>query len=197
MPTSWSCSRLYADGMPSHAAPSAAGASAAELVTSLARPILDFPKPGIRFLDITPVLADGPALAAVAAALVEPFAGKFDVVAGTEARGFAFAAAAAVHAGTGLLLIRKAGKLPGAHIAESYALEYGEATLEVHTGQLAPGTRVLLVDDVLATGGTLGASARLIERAGWVVAGISVVLEIEFLQGREALGREVSAITVD
>jgi adenine phosphoribosyltransferase len=177
--------------------PSAAGATAAELVTSLARPILDFPKPGIRFLDITPVLADGPALAAVAAALVEPYAGKFDVIAGTEARGFAFAAAAAVHAGTGLLLIRKAGKLPGDHISESYALEYGEATLEVHTGQLAPGTRVLLVDDVLATGGTLGASARLIERAGWVVAGISVVLEIEFLKGREALGREVSTITVE
>jgi adenine phosphoribosyltransferase len=102
-----------------------------------------------------------------------------------------------VHAGTGLLLIRKAGKLPGEHLSESYALEYGEATLEVHTGQLAPGTRVLLVDDVLATGGTLGASARLIERAGWVVAGISVVLEIVFLEGRAALGREVSAITTD
>jgi adenine phosphoribosyltransferase len=197
MPTSWSCSRLYADGMPSHAAPPAAGASAAELVTSLARPILDFPKPGIRFLDITPVLADGPALAAVAAALVEPFAGKFDVVAGTEARGFAFAAAAAMYAGTGLLLIRKDGKLPGDRISESYALEYGEATLEVHTGQLAPGTRVLLVDDVLATGGTLGASARLIERAGWVVAGISVVLEIKFLKGRKALGRKVSTIAVE
>jgi adenine phosphoribosyltransferase len=173
-----------------------ASCTAREHVTSLTREIPDFPKPGIRFLDITPVLADGPALAAVAAALVEPFAGGFDVVAGTEARGFAFAAAAAVHSGTGLLLIRKAGKLPGERIAESYALEYGEATLEVHTGQLAPGTRVLLVDDVLATGGTLGASARLIERAGWTVAGISVVLEIEFLKGRAALGRDVATITV-
>lgn len=158
---------------------------------------MDFPKPGIRFLDITPVLADGPALTAVAAALIEPFVGQYDVVAGIEARGFAFAAAAAVHGGTGLLLIRKAGKLPGESIAESYALEYGEATLEVHVGQLAPGTRVLLVDDVLATGGTLGASARLIERAGWVVAGVSVVLEIPFLNGREALGRDVVAITHD
>ncbi len=170
--------------------------NAAEHVTALARTVHDFPTPGIRFLDLTPVLADGPALVAVSAALVEPFAGQFDVVAGVEARGFAFAAAAAAHLGRGLLLIRKAGKLPGPRIAESYALEYAEATLEVHTDQLPPGTRVLLIDDVLATGGTLAASARLIERAGWAVAGVSVVLEIPPLGGRANLGREVTSITV-
>jgi adenine phosphoribosyltransferase len=167
---------------------------AAAAIASLARTIPDFPSPGIRFVDLTPVLADGPALAAVAAELVAPFAGTFDVVAGVEARGFAFAAAAATAAGTGLLLVRKAGKLPGATLAESYALEYGEATLEVHVDQLPAGTRVLLVDDVLATGGTLGAATRLIERAGWSLAGIAVVLEISALDGRAALGRDVHAL---
>jgi Adenine/guanine phosphoribosyltransferases and related PRPP-binding proteins len=169
--------------------------SAAEAITRLSRVIPDFPTPGIHFVDLTPVLADGPALAAVAAELVAPFAGTFDVVAGVEARGFAFAAAAATTAGTGLLLVRKAGKLPGETLAESYALEYGEATLEVHADQLPAGTRVLVVDDVLATGGTLGAAARLVERAGWVTAGVSVVLEIAALGGRAALGRDVHALT--
>lgn len=168
--------------------------SAAAAIDALARVIPDFPTPGIRFVDLTPVLADGSALATVAAELVAPFAGRFDVVAGVEARGFAFAAAAAMTAGEGLLLVRKAGKLPGETLAESYALEYGEATLEVHADQLAPGTRVLLVDDVLATGGTLAASVRLVERAGWVVAGVSVVLELPALGGRTALGRDVHAL---
>lgn len=167
---------------------------AAAAIASLARTIPDFPEPGILFVDLTPVLADGPALAAVAAELVAPFAGTFDVVAGVEARGFAFAAAAATAAGTGLLLVRKAGKLPGATLAESYALEYGAATLEVHVDQLTAGTRVLLVDDVLATGGTLGAAARLIERAEWSLAGIAVVLEIPALGGRATLGRDVHAL---
>jgi adenine phosphoribosyltransferase len=168
--------------------------TAAEHVQNLTRTVHDFPTPGIRFLDLTPVLADPAALRSVAAALVAPFAGEFDVVAGVEARGFAFAAAAAAASGHGLLLIRKAGKLPGERLAESYALEYGEATLEVHVDQLPASTRVLLVDDVLATGGTLGASARLIERAGWLVAGVSVVLELPGLGGRSALGRDVTAI---
>lgn len=169
--------------------------TAADAIASLARTIPDFPSPGILFVDLTPVLADGPALAAVAAELVAPFAGEFDVVAGVEARGFAFAAAAATAAGTGLLLVRKAGKLPGATLAESYALEYGEATLEVHGDQLPAGTRVLVVDDVLATGGTLGAAVRLVERAGWVAAGVAVVLEIPALGGRAALDRDVHAIS--
>ncbi|PZQ87759.1 MAG: adenine phosphoribosyltransferase [Leifsonia xyli] len=154
---------------------------------ALTRVIPDFPEPGIRFRDLTPVFADGAALAAVADALVEPFPHGFDVIAGVEARGFALAAAAAARSGHGLLLVRKVGKLPGATISESYALEYGEATLEVHADQLPVGTRVLLIDDVLATGGTLAASHRLIERAGWVLAGTAVVLELGGLGGRAHL----------
>lgn len=162
---------------------------------ALTRVIPDFPEPGILFRDLTPVFADGPALAAVADALVAPFAGSFDVIAGVEARGFALAAAAAARSGHGLLLVRKAGKLPGATLSESYALEYGEATLQVHVDQLPAGTRVLLVDDVLATGGTLGASQRLIERAGWTLAGTAVVLELDGLGGRERLApRDVLAL---
>lgn len=169
--------------------------TAASTVESLTRVIPDFPEPGVQFMDLTPVLADASALAAVSDALVAPFVGEIDVIAGVEARGFAFAAAAAARSGLGLLLIRKAGKLPGQRIAESYSLEYGQATLEVHLDQVPAGTRVLLVDDVLATGGTLGAAATLIERAGWNVAGISVVLEIAALPGRSAIApREVAVV---
>jgi len=160
---------------------------AAEYLTTLSRTIVDFPEPGIRFKDLTPVLADAAALAAIADALAEPFAGEYDIVAGVEARGFALAAAVAARSGHGLLLIRKAGKLPGEHLAESYALEYGTATLEVHVGQVPPGSRTLLVDDVLATGGTLIAAQRLIERAGWTVVGVAVALELGALGGREAI----------
>lgn len=168
---------------------------ASTYLDTLTRVIPDFPEPGILFRDLTPVFADGAALAAVADALVAPFAGGFDVIAGVEARGFALAAAAAARSGHGLLLVRKKGKLPGETLSESYQLEYGEATLEVHIDQLPAGTRVLLVDDVLATGGTLGASQRLIERAGWVLAGTAVVLELEGLGGRERLApREVVAL---
>lgn len=162
----------------------------------LIRTIPDFPEPGIQFRDLTPVLADGEAFATVTDALVAPFAGRYDVVAGVEARGFALAAAAAARSRHGLLLIRKAGKLPGTTLGESYTLEYGEATLELHAEQLPAGTRVLLVDDVLATGGTLAASQRLIERARWQLVGTTVVLELEGLGGRERLApREVHALT--
>ena len=163
------------------------GAAASEWIASLTREIPDFPEPGVRFRDLTPLLAHGGALASVADALVAPFAGGFDVVAGIEARGFAFAAAAAARSGCGVLLIRKAGKLPGDRLSESYDLEYGNATLEVHVDQVPQGARVLLVDDVLATGGTLTAAARLVERAGWVSVGASVVLEIAALEGRTRL----------
>lgn len=161
----------------------------------LTREIADFPEPGVLFRDLTPVLADPIAFAAVADALLAPFAGRVDAVAGIEARGFPFAAAIAARHGVALVLIRKAGKLPGARLSETYALEYGTATLEVHGDQLPGGSRVLVVDDVLATGGTLGAAYRLVERAGWVVAGSAVAIEIVDLRGRAALPpHEVHAI---
>lgn len=161
--------------------------TAARLVNELAAVIEDFPKPGITFRDLTPVFADGPALRAVADALASPYVGKVDAIAGVEARGFLLAAAAAYSAGLGVLVIRKPGKLPREVISESYDLEYGSNTLEVQPTDLPAGSRVLLLDDILATGGTLAASARLIERAGWTVAGVSVVLELAELDGRAAL----------
>lgn len=168
--------------------PSATESAAASAVTELTILVPDFPKPGILFRDLSPVFVDGPALKLVTDALIEPFAGRVDVVAGVEARGFVLAAAAAYALGAGMLVVRKAGKLPGEVLRESYALEYGEAALEVQPSELPPGSRVLLLDDVLATGGTLRAASNLIERAGWVVAGVSVVLELEELGGRAVLG---------
>jgi adenine phosphoribosyltransferase len=161
--------------------------TAARLITELTRSIPDFPQAGILFRDLTPVFADGPALHAVTQALVEPFRGDIDAVAGVEARGFLLSATAAYELGIGTLLIRKPGKLPGPVLSRSYDLEYGSASLEVQPADLPPGSRVLLVDDVLATGGTLAAGAALIAEAGWVVAGISVVLELEALAGRSKL----------
>jgi adenine phosphoribosyltransferase len=170
--------------------------TAARLVAQHLGVIEDFPKAGITFRDLTPVFADGPALAAVTRALVEPFIGEVDAVAGVEARGFLLAAAAAYELGVGVLVVRKPGKLPRAVIAETYDLEYGSTSLEVQPDDFPPGTRILLLDDVLATGGTLAAAASLIERAGWVVAGVSVVLELDGLDGREALpGRVIRSIS--
>ncbi|MBK0417575.1 adenine phosphoribosyltransferase [Leucobacter sp. CSA1] len=154
---------------------------------SLIRSIPDHPKPGVLFRDITPLLADAAALRATAEALVAPFAGRFDAVAGVEARGFLLAGAAAIASGAGLIPVRKAGKLPRPAAAEDYALEYGTATVEAHD-DLPGGTRVLLLDDVLATGGTLVASRRLLERLGYEVAGVSVLFEIDGLGGRETIG---------
>jgi adenine phosphoribosyltransferase len=148
----------------------------------------DFPAPGIVFRDLTPVFADAAALRVVIDELIAPFAGTFDVVAGVEARGFVLAAAAAVVAETGVVMIRKAGKLPRATVSREYALEYGTATLELHTDELPAGTRVLLLDDVLATGGTLEASLGLLGDAGLVAAGVSVVLELAALHGRARIG---------
>ena len=161
--------------------------TAARLIAQLTREIPDFPKPGILFRDLTPVFADGPALHAVTQALVEPFRGRIDAVAGVEARGFLLSATAAYELGIGTLLVRKPGKLPGQVLSRSYDLEYGSASLEVQPADLPAGSRVLLVDDILATGGTLAAAAALIEEAGWVVAGVSVVMELEELAGRERL----------
>ncbi len=154
---------------------------------SLIRTIPDYPEPGVLFRDITPLLADADALRATTEALLEPFAGEFDVVAGIEARGFLLAGAAAISAGVGLVPIRKAGKLPRPAASVDYALEYGTATIEMHD-DLPRGARILLIDDVLATGGTLAAGRTLVERLGHHVAGISVLFEIDGLGGRDAIG---------
>jgi adenine phosphoribosyltransferase len=159
----------------------------------------------VLFRDLTPVFADGPAFRRVvdglaspslsdprAAALAEGDADAaddpgFDVVVGVEARGFLLAAAVAYDAGVGVVLARKAGKLPRERIAADYALEYGTATLELHTDSLHPGQRVLIVDDELATGGTLGAAIALVEQAGAVVTAVSVVIELVALGGRQRI----------
>ncbi len=162
-----------------------------ELLTSLIREVPDFPQPGVVFKDITPLLADHEAFSAVIEALAT--AGRqggrpvVDKVVGMEARGFILAAPVALTLGAGFVPVRKAGKLPGPTHQVSYALEYGEATLEVHQDALAEGDRVLLVDDVLATGGTAAATQKLVEACGAEVVGMSVLMELGFLQGREAL----------
>src|ERR1700712_4573112 len=170
--------------------------TAAQFVTDLTVVVPDFPKPGITFRDLTPVFADGQALRVITDALAEPFAGKVDAIAGVDARGFVLAAAAAAYAlGVGVLIIRKPGKLPREVLSEKYDLEYGSAELQVQPDTLPAGSRVLVLDDVLATGGTLAASTSLIERAGWVVAGVSVVLELSDLNGRAALpGRDIRSL---
>lgn len=161
-------------------------------LTRLVRDVADFPEPGVLFKDITPVLADHDALSAVVAALAD--AGRVggetvvDKVVGMEARGFILAAPVALALGAGFVPVRKAGKLPGATHAVSYALEYGEATLELHRDAIAPGERVLLVDDVLATGGTARAARELVERSGGTVVGLAVLLELSFLPGRATIG---------
>jgi adenine phosphoribosyltransferase len=176
--------------------PGKSGASAdlSALILSRIRDIPDYPQPGVMFKDITPLLADGPAFGQVVTALAGVYPGV-DKVAGIEARGFILAAPVACALGSGFVPIRKQGKLPGPSYAETYALEYGTATIEVHQDAFAPGDRVLLVDDVLATGGTAAASADLVRRSGATVAGIVVLLELGFLDGRARLpGLPVSAL---
>ncbi len=143
----------------------------------------DFPSPGIRFRDLMPVFADADALRALATELAAD-AGPFEAVAGVEARGFVLATAVALEAGVGVVLIRKAGKLPRPQSRRDYALEYGTASLELGATGLRPGSRVLVIDDVLATGGTLTAAVGLLTDAGLVIAGIGVAVEIEALGGR-------------
>ena len=167
-------------------APTRAEAGIAELLSTRIRDIPDYPQQGIVFKDITPLLADGPAFAAVVAELAVGHEGV-DKVAGIEARGFILAAPVAYFLGAGFVPVRKEGKLPAQTYAQSYELEYGSATLEVHTDAFAPGERVLVVDDVLATGGTAAATAELVSRSGATVAGIVVLLELGFLHGRDKL----------
>ncbi len=152
----------------------------------------DFPEPGVVFKDITPVLADHDAFAAVVDALTLPGRAAdgtpaVDKVLGLEARGFVLGAPVALALGTGFVPVRKSGKLPRAVHAVSYSLEYGEATLEIHTDALRPGDRVLLVDDVLATGGTAAAAVELVRAAGAEPVALSLLLELSFLPGRDRL----------
>ncbi|MDN5790901.1 MAG: adenine phosphoribosyltransferase [Micrococcales bacterium] len=167
----------------------------ADLVRSRLRDVPDFPTPGVVFKDYTPLLADGPALGEVVRDIATRYAGAVDVVVGIEARGFILAAAVAYELGIGMVPIRKAGKLPGETLSTSYSLEYGTAEIEVHTDAFVPGQRVLVLDDVLATGGTAAAACELVERAGALIAGVDVILELTFLEGRSRLpGRAVHAM---
>lgn len=156
---------------------------------ALIRTIPDFPKPGIQFRDITTLLLDARGFADAVERLAPPDQ-KPDLIAGIDARGFVFAAALAHHLGTGLLLIRKDGKLPGETIAEEYALEYGADRLAMHVDACAPGAKVLLVDDLIATGGTALAATKLLRRAGARVMGASFVIELSGLRGAELLRQE-------
>ena len=161
----------------------------ADLITAHIRDVQDYPQPGVLFKDITPLLADAQAFSEV----VDGLAGAFgpgaavDKVAGIEARGFILAAPVACRLGAGFVPVRKKGKLPAATFAQEYQLEYGSATLEVHQDAFAPGERVLIVDDVLATGGTARATADLVSQAGGAVVGIAFLLELPFLSGLDKL----------
>lgn len=161
--------------------------SANDDLKALVRTIPDFPKPGIRFRDITTLLLDAHGLAATVERLAQSVESPVDLVAATEARGFLLGGALAVRLGCGLLLIRKDGKLPGETIAEDYALEYGEDRLAMHVDAFTPGARVLLVDDLLATGGTALAAARLIRRAGGDLVGARFVIDLPALGGSRLL----------
>lgn len=160
------------------------------------RHIPDFPKPGILFYDITTLLRDPQGFAAMVEALAAPYRDAgIDVVVGIESRGFIMGAAVAQALGCGFVPIRKPGKLPSATIRESYALEYGTDTLEMHTDAITPGQRVLIVDDVLATGGTAAAATRLVEAVGGHLVALAFLIELDFLQGRQRLpGQQVHAV---
>jgi adenine phosphoribosyltransferase len=159
-----------------------------EQIEALIRVVPDLPEPGILFKDITPVLADPIAFSTIIDLIVVHFGrGNVDKVVGIEARGFILGAPVAYHFGAGIIPVRKKGKLPHETLEESYALEYGSAALEIHTDAVQPGERVLVVDDVLATGGTAKAAASLVERVGGKVCGIATLIELGFLNGRDTL----------
>ena len=173
-------------------------ASLEQRILGALRDVPDFPEPGVTFKDITPLIADAELFAEVVRAHAQPWQGSVDAVAGLEARGFIFGAAIAVHLGLGFIPVRKGGKLPGPTVGVDYALEYGTARIEIHEDAVAEGSRVLVVDDVLATGGTAAAACTLLESCGAVVPGVEILVEIEALHGRDALaGRAVrSLVTV-
>ncbi|NLO88573.1 MAG: adenine phosphoribosyltransferase [Firmicutes bacterium] len=152
------------------------------------RVIPDFPKPGINFIDITTLLKDGAAMKAALDQMAEMLSGvEADVLVGPEARGFLVGAPLAYKLGAGFVPVRKAGKLPGAVLQATYELEYGQDTLEIHKDAITPGTRVLVVDDLLATGGTVWSSADLVRQLGGDIVGFAFLIELEFLRGREKL----------
>jgi len=159
------------------------------------RDIPDFPKRGIVFRDITPLLADGPAFRAMVDRFVERYRGRADMVLGIESRGFLIGAAVAYGLGTGIALVRKPGKLPSQTYAARYELEYGSDTLEIHHDAIGAGHRVLIVDDLLATGGTASAAVELVKRCGGEVIACAFVIELAFLGGRRRLeGIEVFSL---
>jgi adenine phosphoribosyltransferase len=164
----------------------AQGTDLASLIASHVRDVPDYPQAGVMFKDITPLLAEPKAFGEVVDAMATAF-GPVDKVVGIEARGFILAAPVAYRNGAGFVPVRKKGKLPAATFAEEYQLEYGSATIEVHRDAFQPGERVLIVDDVLATGGTARATANLIKQGGAEVAGIAVLMELSFLNGRSNL----------
>jgi adenine phosphoribosyltransferase len=173
------------------------GAGLAERCASLVRDVPDWPTSGVTFKDITPLLADGPTFREV----VEHLAGRaralggIDLVAGMEARGFILGAPVATALGAGFIPVRKAGKLPGPTLDATYALEYASAAIEVRPDTIPAGARVLVLDDVLATGGTAAATVGLVESAGGRVVGLSFLVELTFLGGRARLeGRQVEAL---
>lgn len=169
-----------------------------ELLLSRIRDVPDYPEPGVMFKDITPLLADPTAFAALTESLADLCLvhGATKVV-GLEARGFILGAPAAVRAGLGFVPVRKAGKLPGATLSQSYALEYGTAEIEVHAEDLTAEDRVIVIDDVLATGGTAEASLQLIRRAGAQVVGVAVLMELGFLGGRERLAPTLQGVPLE
>lgn len=167
-----------------------------EALRAKVRDVPDFPQPGILFRDITPLLADAPSFRAAVDAMAAPFSGVSVVVA-IESRGFILGAPVAYQLGAGLVPVRKVGRLPAATLREEYALEYGSNTVEVHSDAIRSGERVLVVDDLLATGGTVRAAVNLVERLGAEVAGISVLAELGFLDGRRLLqGYDVRSLIV-
>ncbi len=160
------------------------------------RDIPDFPEKGVTFKDITPLLGDGRAFQGAVEALAEPFqGGAIDAGVAIEARGYILGAPVAARLGVGFVPVRKIGKLPWHTYRVEYSLEYGSAIVEMHRDGLQPGQRVLIIDDVLATGGTLAASVKLVEHAGASVAGMAVLIELDFLKGRDALkGHEIHSL---
>ena len=166
----------------------------------LIRSVPDFPKPGIVFRDITPLLADAQGLALAVNALADPFRDKrIDLVVGAESRGFIFGAAVACELNCGFVPVRKPGKLPAQAIAQEYQLEYGTDKLEIHADAVKPNQRILMIDDLLATGGTMKACCQMVQQLGGRIIGIAFLIELAFLNGRDALSdyKTYSVISYD